>query len=267
MKRRDFLTGLILLPSLSLPAMPARAASTHLSFGIFPGTGTADLPLNELRTAILPFTRALAGSLGMKPKLTMFRTIKSITRSLEKGRMDVYFVPPTVAVDVLDNGYTPVARVKDPLTGALVRIKGATVTTVAMAEKESWPDVMGRFVLKRNNQDVQFVNFKTQEDVILAMENGYAQAGALGPKPTKELLAKGLHEVWYPLPATPGFTLMAGNTLSDSQKDKLGAAAVALDQQTILNMQKVFVSKIASFVDDKQADYKTLKEAVRSVGY
>ena len=267
MNRRNFLTGLALLPTLSLPSWLAHAESSDLSFGIFPGTGTADLPLDELRTAILPFTQVLAESVGMKPKLTMFRTIKSITRSLEKGRMDVYFVPPTVAVDVLDNGYTPVARVKDPLTGALVRIKGAAVTTVAMAEKESWPDVMGRYVLKRNKQDVQFLNFKTQEDVILAMENGYAQAGALGPKLAKDLLAKGAHEVWYPLPATPGFTLMAGERLSDSQKDKLGAAAVALDQQTILTMQKVFVSKIASFVDDKQADYKVLKEAVRSAGY
>lgn len=266
MKRRTFVTGLALLPALSVPSL-ALAESADLTFGIFPGTGTADLPLEELRTAILPFTQALAESVGMKPKLTMFRTIKSITRSLEKARMDVYFVPPTVAVDVLDNGYAPIARVKDPLTGAVVRAKGANVKTVAMAEKESWPDVMGRYVLKRNKQDVQFLNFKTQEDVILAMENGYAQAGALGPKPTRELLAKGMHEVWYPLPATPGFTLMAGAHLSESQKNKLGAAAVALDQQTILTMQKVFVSRIASFVDDSQADYKVLKEAVRSAGY
>lgn len=56
---------------------------------------------------------------------------------------------------------------------------------------------------------------------------------------------------------------MAGNNLSEAQKDKLGAAAVALDQQTILTIQKVFVSKIASFVDDKNADYKILKEAAR----
>lgn len=267
MNRRDFLTGLALLPTISLPSMLAHAQPADLTFGIFPGTGTADLPLDELRAAILPFTQVLASAVGVSPKLTMFRTIKSITRSLEKGRMDLYFVPPTVAVDVLDNGYTAIARVKDPLTGALLRIKGTTVTTVAMAEKESWPDVMGRYVLKRNKQDVQFLNFKTQEDVILAMENGYAQAGALGPKPTKELLAKGTHELWYPLPATPGFTLMAGSTLSDSQKEKISAAAVALDQQTILTMQKVFVSKIASFINDKDADYTTLKAAVRSAGY
>lgn len=267
MKRRQFLTSLALLPMLAVPATFARAENNDLTFGIFPGTGTADLPLDELRTAILPFAQAMAAALGAEPKLTMFRTIKNVTRSLEKGRMDIYFVPPTVAVDVLDNGYTAIARVNDPLTGALVRIKGATVTTVAMAEKESWPDVMGRFVLKRNKQDVQFINLKTQEDVIMAMENGFAQAGALGPKPTKDLLAKGMHEVWYPLPSTPGFTLMASNRLTQSEQDRLGAAAVAMNPQVIQTMQKVFVSKIASFVIDKEADYKTIKQAVREAGY
>lgn len=205
--------------------------------------------------------------LGVESKLTMFRTIKSVTRSLEKGRMDVYFVPPTVAVDVLDNGYTAIARVKDPLTGALVRLKGATVTTVAMAEKESWPDVMGRYVLKQNKHDVQFINLKTQEDVIMAMENGFAQAGALGGKIAKDLVAKGMHEVWYPLPSTPGFTLMASGRLNENEQDKLGAAAVAMNPQIIQHMQKVFVSKIASFVIDKEADYKMVKLAVRSAGY
>ena len=267
MNRRHFLTGMALLPALSLPSLRAHANTADLSFGIFPGTGTADLPLDELRAAIMPFTEAMAGALGLEPKLTMFRTIKSVTRSLEKGRMDLYFVPPTVAVDVLDNGYTAIARVKDPLTGAVVRVKGATVSTVAMAEKESWPDVMGRFVLKNNKQDVQFINLKTQEDVIMAMDNGYAQAGGLGPKPTKELLAKGMHEVWYPLPSTPGFTLMASSRLNASEQDKLGAAAVAMNPQIIQNMQKVFVSKIASFVIDKEADYKLIKQAVRSAGY
>jgi len=267
MNRRQFLSGVGLLPTLSLSSLLAHADDTYLTFGIFPGTGTADLPLDELRTAITPFTQALASTLGVESRLTMFRTIKSVTRSLEKGRMDVYFVPPTVAVDVLDNGYTAIARVKDPLTGAIVRLKGATVTTVAMAEKESWPDVMGRYVLKQNKQDVQFINLKTQEDVIMAMDNGFAQAGALGPKPTKDLLAKGMHEVWYPLPSTPGFTLMASNRLNLNEQDKLGAAAVAMNPQIIQTMQKVFVSKIASFVIDKEADYKMVKLAVRSAGY
>ena len=266
MKRRNFLASLTLV-SLTLLPMMGQASDSDLTIGIYPGTGTADLPLDELKAAIGPFVQALAGTVGLEPKLTMFRTIKNITRSLEKGRLDLYFVPPTVAVDVLDNGYTAIARVKDPITGAVVRLKGATVTTVAMAEKESWPDVMGRFVLKRNKQEVEFLNFKTQEDVVLAMENGFAQAGALGGKFVKELVAKGTHEVWYPLPTTPGFSLMASDRLTPNEQERLGAAAVALNPQVIQTMQKVFTSKLVSFVNDKQADYKTLKEAVKSAGY
>lgn len=265
MKRRNFLAGLTLVSLTLLPTM-AQANDSDLTIGIYPGTGTADLPLDELKAAIGPFVQALAGAVGLEPKLTMFRTIKNITRSLEKGRLDLYFVPPTIAVDVLDNGYTAIARVKDPITGAIVRLKGATVKTVAMAEKESWPDVMGRYVLKRNKHEVEFINNKTQEDVVLAMENGYAEAGALGAKFVKDLLAKGTYEVWYPLPATPGFSLMASERLTPSEQDRLSAAATSLNPQVIQAMQKVFVSKLVSFVNDK-ADYKVLKEAVRSAGY
>ncbi len=267
MNRRNFLTGLTLIPAASLLPLMAYAGESDLTIGVFPGTGTADLPLDELRTAIMPFTLALAGAVGLEAKLTMFRTIKSVTRSLEKGRLDLYFVPPTVAIDVLDNGYVPIARVKDPITGALVRLKGATVKTVAMAEKASWPDVMGRYVLKQNKQEVEFLNLKTQEDVVLAMENGYAQAGAIGTKLVKEVIAKGTHEVWYPLPATPGFSLMSSTHLAESEQNKIANAAVALSPQVILTMQKVFLSRLAGFVVDKQADYKTLKIAVREAGY
>lgn len=259
------MAGLTLVSLTLLPTM-AQANDSDLTIGIYPGTGTADLPLDELKAAIGPFVQALAGAVGLEPKLTMFRTIKNITRSLEKGRMDLYFVPPTVAVDVLDNGYTAIARVKDPITGAIVRLKGATVKTVAMAEKESWPDVMGRYVLKRNKHEVEFINNKTQEDVVLAMENGYAEAGALGTKLVKELLAKGTYEIWYPLPATPGFSLMASDRLTPGEQDRLSAAATSLNPQVIQTMQKVFLSKLVSFVNDK-ADYKVLKEAVKSAGY
>lgn len=266
MNRRNFLTGFTLIPALSLLPFKAYADDMELTIGIYPGTGTADLPLSELRAAIMPFAHALAAPLGLEPRLTMFRTIKILTRSLENGRLDLYFVPPTVAVDVLDNGYVPIARIKDPITGALVRRKGATVTTVSMAEKGSWPDIMGRFVLKQNKQDVQFINLKTQEDVVLAIEQGYAQAGALGTKFAKDLVAKGGYEIWYPLPPSPGFSLMASDRLNENEQNKISAAAVALNPQIIQNMQKVFVSKLASFVNDKQADYRTLKLAVREAG-
>ena len=57
MNRRHFLTGMALLPTLSLPSLLAHANTADLSFGIFPATGTADLPLDELRAAIMPSPR------------------------------------------------------------------------------------------------------------------------------------------------------------------------------------------------------------------
>lgn len=267
MKRRNFLIGLTLISALSLLPLTSYARESELTIGIFPGTGTADLPLEELQAGIAPFIQALTTTVGLKPKLTIFRTIKNVTRSLEKGRLDVYFVPPTVAINVLDNGYVPVARVKDPQSGTLVRVKGATVKAVALGEKQSWLDVMGRHVLKLNKLEVEIVSLKTQEDVVLAMEHDYAQAGALSPKLANELVAKGSHEIWYPLPPTPGFTLMASDRLSEDNQNKLGAAAVALQPDILQPLQKVITGKVTGFVVDKQADYKTLKLAFRAAGY
>ncbi len=71
----------------------------------------------------MPFGQALAASLGGKPKLTLFRTIRSVMNSLKSGRLDLYFVPPSVAVGVLDHDYSPVVRVRDQATGVLVRRK------------------------------------------------------------------------------------------------------------------------------------------------
>lgn len=264
MKRRSFLAGLTLIPALPLMAY---ADDSDLSIGIYPGTGTADMFLDEFRAATMPFAQALAGALGVEPKLTMFRTIKSTVRSLERGRLDLYFVPPTVAVAVLDNGYVPVARVKDFINASLVRRKGATVKTVALTEKESLPDVLGRSILKRNKQEAEIINLKTQEDVVMAMEHDTVQAGSLGAKFANELVAKGAHEIWYPLPSSPGFTLMASDRLTESEQNKLGAAAVALKPEIIQILQKAFVSKIGSFVIDKQADFKTLKLAIKDAGY
>ena len=59
MNRRSFLTGLTLIPAASLFPLMAHADS-DLTLGVFPGTGTADLPMDELHAAIMPFTQALA---------------------------------------------------------------------------------------------------------------------------------------------------------------------------------------------------------------
>ena len=265
MRRRSFLAGLTILPALPLAA---HAAKGDLSIGIYPGTGKADIVMGDFRAYAMPFAQALAAVQGGKPKLTLFRSIRSVMGSLKGGRLDLYFVPPSVAVAVLDHDYSPIARVRDQATGVLVRRKGAIVTAVALTEKESWLDVMARHTLKRNKIDsVKIFNFKTQEDVALAMQRDYAQAGSLRSKLADELIAKGDYELWHPLPTTPDFTLMASNRMSAAEQDGLGAAAVGLSTDTIQTLQKTIHSKVTGFVIDKQADYKTIKQAMNEAGY
>ncbi len=184
-------------------------------------------------------------------------------------RLDAYFVPPSVAVAALDNGYSPVARVRDQASGALVRRKGAgQVATVALTEKESWLDVMARYTLKRQAPEtIRILNFKTQEEVALAMQRGFAEAGSLRVKVADELVASGRFEVWQALPATPDFTLMASDRLSGADRDRIGAAAVALDTMAIQSLQKTIHSKVTGFVVDKEADYKVIKQAITEAGY
>lgn len=266
MRRRSFLAGLTVLPALPLVA---HAAGRSLNIGIYPGTGKADILLGDFRTFAKPFGDALGDALGAQPKLTLFRSIRSVLQSLKSGRLDLYFVPPTVAVSVLDHDYSPIVRVRDQATGVLVRRKGvAEVKAVALTEKESWLDVMGRHTLRQNKIDgVKIYNFKTQDDVALAIERDYAQAGILRSKLATQLVEQGQVEVWHPLPTTPDFTLMASNRLSAAEQSKLGAAAVALSPAAIESLQKTIHSKVTGFVIDKEANYKMIKQAITDAGY
>lgn len=245
----------------------AHAAEATLTIGIFPGTGTADMLRSDFRAMATPFADELAKSVGKKASLTMYRTLSSTNRSMVKGRKDLYFAPPTVAVAAFNKGYSPIARVEDFIKVVLLRRKGVDVKTVALTEKQSVPDVLGRFIIKQNNQDVKYMNVKTQEDVILAMKRDYAQAGGLGGKKAQALLESGEYEIWYPLPNSPGFTLVASDRLSESDKSKLEEAIVSIDPKVVEKMQKAFVSKLGSFVADKDAEFKTLSQAMKEAGY
>jgi hypothetical protein len=265
MRRRSFLAGLTVLPALPLVA---HAAEGDLNIGIYPGTGKADVLMADFRAHAMPFAQALAAAVGAKPKLTLFRSIRSVQASLKSGRLDLYFVPPSVAVSVLDHDYSPVARVRDQATGVLVRRKGVVVDAVALTEKESWLDVMARHTLRQNKIEVaKIYNFKEQDDVVLALQRDYAQAGSLRSKQADALVAQDGFEIWHTLPTTPDFTLMASNRLGAAAQDKIGAAAAGLSADAIQTLQKTIHSKVTGFVIDKQADYRTIKQAMTEAGY
>ncbi|MEW6414946.1 MAG: PhnD/SsuA/transferrin family substrate-binding protein [Pseudomonadota bacterium] len=266
MHRRSFLAGLAGLAALPFAA---QAQTRSLNLGVYPGTGKADIVMGDFRAYAMPFAQALGAAINAQPKLTLFRSIRSVMNSLKSGRLDLYFVPPTVAVAVLDHDYSPVVRVRDEATGMMVRRKGVTqIEAVAFTEKESWLDVMGRWTLKQNKHTgLKTYNFKTQDDVALAIERNYAQAGSLRVSKAKQMIEKGLVEIWYELPKTPDFTLMASNRLSQAERDRLGAAAASLAQPVIDSLQQTIHSKVTGFVIDKQADYQIIKRAMKDAGY
>lgn len=264
MNWRNFLAGLAL--ALVLPTMSS--AAERLSIGIFPGTGTAEMLRSDFTPMATPFVNELARALDRKPQLTMYRSLGAVNRSMLKGRKDLYLAPPTVAVAALAKGYTPIARVEDFIDVMLVRRKGTTVTTVALTEKQSVPEVLSRLVLRQKDEKVSFMNLRTQDDVLLALERDYAQAGALGGKKARALLeSSDAYEEWYALPRSPGFTLVASNQLSEDDRARLERAIVDMDPEVIARMQPAFVAKLGSFVPDKEAEFKTLMQAMSEAGY
>lgn len=264
MNRREFLAALGALTALPLPA---HASGGSLRIGIFPGTGTSDMLREELRAANRGFAQAVAAALGRQPSLTIFTALKSINRSIEGGRLDLYFAPPTVVVNALGKGYVPIVRVKDKITVMLVKRKDAQVSSIALTERESLPDVMGRYVLKAQGENARIFNLRSQEDVVLALERNYAQAGGLGPKIAKALIERGEFEAWHPLPSAPGFSLVGNKSLGADSIKRLRETASRIDPAVIAQMQKVFVAKLGGFVPDDGADLQVLKEAMEAAGY
>jgi len=60
---------------------------------------------------------------------------------------------------------------------------------------------------------------------------------------------------------------MASNRMSEAERNRLGAAAVALRPEAVAALQKTIHSKVTGFVIDREADYKIIKTAIREAGY
>ena len=84
---------------------------------------------------------------------------------------------------------------------------------------------------------------------------------SFGMAPPKILFSK-----TTPLPRSPGFTLVASNQLSEDDRARLERAIVDMDPEVIARMQPAFVAKLGSFVPDKEAEFKTLLQAMSETG-
>lgn len=61
--------------------------------------------------------------------------------------------------------------------------------------------------------------------------------------------------------------MLASDCLSEEDRNKLEVAITSIDPRVVEKMQKAFLSKPGKFVADKDAEFKTLHQAMEEAGY
>lgn len=266
MNRRGFVQavlGAAMLPSYSAHALML-AGSGDLIIAVFPGTGAPDVDSRLFRDYTRPLTAAIAAKIGKKVYAESYHSFSLIRNVIDNARADMLFVPPTLAVMAMQHGYEPIVRVKDFLSGVMIKRKGETVKKVAMTGPDSWPGAMGLHLIAEHKlgATVSVETVKTQEAVVFLLEQKAAQAAVLGTKKAESMIATGKYEVWYPLTSTPGFTLMLHEKLMTKYAEPISQTMLSLSAPAIDGLQTLIPATIKQFVPCGRQDYEILKKIV-----
>ncbi|WP_157662726.1 phosphate/phosphite/phosphonate ABC transporter substrate-binding protein [Sulfuriferula sp. AH1] len=255
------LLGTAMLPSYSAHAL-LLAGSGDLIMAIFPGTGAADIDLRSFKDYTHPLTAAIADKIGKKVYAESYRSFSLIKNVIDNARADVLFVPPTLAVNAMQHGYEPVVRVKDFLTGMLIKRKGETVTRIAMTGPDSWPGAMGLYLIaeRKLGTPAMVETVKNQDAVVFLLKQGAVQAGVLGTKIANNMIATGQYEAWFPLTSTPGFTLLMHQKLMAKYAEPISQTMLSLSAPAINGLQTLIPATIKQFVPCGRQDYEILKK-------
>ena len=264
MNRRQFVQivlGSSVLSSYSASAL-LLAGSGDVIMAIFPGTGAKDIDSRLFSDYTRPLTTAIAAKVGHKVYAESYHSFSLIKNVIENSRADVLFVPPTLAVSAMQQGYEPVARVKDFLTGMMIKRKGEVVKRVAMTGVDSWPGLMGRYLLTEHklNLTTSVETVKNQEAVAFLLDQKAVQAGVLATPKANAMIATGQYEAWYPLTSTPGFTLLLHSKLMAKYGAPMGQTMLTLSAPAIDGLQALIPIPIKQFVPCGRQDYEILKK-------
>lgn len=268
MNRRVFIQAII--GSSLLSSLPAHAlllqGSGDMIMAIFPGTAAAEVDMRLFRDYTSPMTTAISNSIHQKVYAEAYRSFPLIKNVIEAHRADMLFIPPTLVVRAMEQDYQPIVRVKDFLSGVVIKRKGVAVNKIAMTGPDSWPGVMGRYVIKQHKLGPTTIieTVKNQEAVVFLMEQKVAQAGVLSTKKAEAMIATGQYEIWYPLTSTPGFTLMLHNKLMAKYGEPISQTMLSLSTPAIDGLQTLIPAMIKQFVPCGKQDYEMLKQILET---
>ena len=164
----------------------------------------------------------------------------------------------------MEHGYQPLVRVKALATGVLLKRKGQQVTRIGITEPDSWLGAMGRNVIAENKLALPAMleTVKTQGAVVYLLEQKAVQAGVLRTEMANKLIATGEYETWYPLPATPDFTMLIHDKLAANYAEPIRQAMLNLSAATIDSLQQAVHISINQFVSCSKSDYLALAKAI-----
>lgn len=266
MNRRRFvqvLLGTSMLSGYSAQALMLEGNGDFI-MAIFPGTGAKDIDSRLFADYTHPLTAALAAKVGHKVYAESYRSFSLIKNVIDNGRADMLLVPPTLAVVAMQHGYEPVVRSKDYLSGVMIKRKGETVKRIAMTGADSWPGLMGRYLLaeRKLGPSSMIESVKNQEAVVFLLEQKAVQAGVLATYKANAMIATGQYEAWYPLTSTPGFTLLLHNKLMAKYAEPVSQTMLSLPAPAIDGLQTLIPATIKQFVPCGRQDYEILKKIV-----
>ncbi|WP_157662725.1 PhnD/SsuA/transferrin family substrate-binding protein [Sulfuriferula sp. AH1] len=266
MNRRFFLRTLVATTMFANQSAKALLLSGHgdVIISIYPGTGAKEIDLQLFKIYTQPMATALASTMGKKVYAEPYRSFSLIESVISNNRTDILFVPPIVAIHAMQYGYQPLVRVRDLATGMLVRRKGQTVTSIGITEPDSWLGAMGQNVIAERKlaTSAMLQTVKTQDAVAFLLEQKAVQAGVLRTEKANRMIATGEYEAWYPLPASPDFTVLIHDKLAASYAESVRKTLLSLPAAAVDSLQKAIHVPVNQFVSCGKQDYAVLAQAI-----
>lgn len=271
MNRRDFLKAAAAV-SVVFSSAPALAARKMDAFRltVYPGTGLAEAPINELLAAYNPLTEYLSRQTGTFTGVRVTRDIKDLGRPVFTGA-DFLLVPPTVAATfMLDGSFVPMVRSSSTAKGSLVArdkkfasLSKSSGARFVFTQKGSWLERMSVYALAKQGVKPKSVDLlKGQKDVVTWINKDRADIGCLRDKDAAKFVDAGGFIV-AKLAETPDYTLMASKRIGLFERNEVASAMLALPESVLEPLRKGVHAPIPKFVESSPRDYAMVVEALK----
>jgi hypothetical protein len=261
MHRRSFLSALAALACS--PALASSSGRPAYKLLTYPGTGKADIAAADFLAGVKPLRDELERSLGVRPGITLTRSLTVFNAGDGADGPDLAYGPATSAALYIDAGYLPLVRVAKQASGMIVsKLPLASVRTIAMPDPQSWLAQVGEYSAETAaGRSLKFIYARTQDAAAEAMRIGLADAVAARPPLFQKLQAEDpSYRAIIKLPETPDFTFLAHpQRVDEVARERLIQALTRLSPETIAALDRVYHVRVEQFVSALPVDYGVLR--------